>query len=327
MKIYEYVDNRRTMYLTIIVISLIALILVTGILTPLIVQLTTGSKINLTVEYFNTRVALPAFALVVLLGICMTLNYFKSQNILIVTGVIIVLSIVSATLNIFGDLWLSASLPIFIFALIATLFKLTKLINLKAPRQSLRNASPHVIHLGIMLILIGVVLSTTLAYEDTKSLTPGSSWDLKKYTIKVKAVTQDKDSYSTFYLIDLEIYKDGNFLDQTTMKLSYDMRWIDMFEQGYSKAYIKRLPSEDLFIAIKGLTPGHGTGIVTLYAKVSPAISLIWIGLLVMAAGIGIIAGIERVPVIVPEVKVKKKDIKSKYEARFQAELRKRGKK
>lgn len=317
------------MYLTIIVLSLIALILVLGLLTPLIVQLIAGTKLNLSPEYFNIRVALPVFALVVLLAICMTLNYFEIRKIVIVAGIAILLSIASLAIRIFNDPWLDAALPVFLFALAASIFKVAKLINLKAPRQSLRAISPHLVHLGLMLILIGVVLSTTLAYEATKPLGVGDTWDFKKYAIKVTDIKQYNDSFSMAYQVDLDIQKEGRALDRTSMKLVYDTRWIELFEQGYSKVYINRMPEEDLFIAIRGLSGAQG--IVNLYAKTSPAISAIWIGLIVMAIGIAIIAGIDRVPAPAPEIapkrKARKKDLGAKYEAKLQAELRKRGKK
>lgn len=322
---YDYLDSSRVMYLTIIVLSLIALILTIGLLTPLITQLTTGAKLNLTPEYFNIRVALPVFALVVLLSICMTLNYFKIRMIIGVIGITILLSIASFSMKLFGDPWLDITLPIFILALAASLFKATKLIiinfNSKAPKQALRLISPHLIHIGLMMILIGVVLSTTLSYEDTKTLRVGDSFGFKKYIIKVMDIKQYNDSFSTIYQVDLDIYREGKFLDRANMKLIYDMRWIEMFEQGYSKVYINRMLEEDLFIAIRGLSSAEG--IVSLYVKISPAISAIWSGLIVMAIGMAIIASIDRVPAL--EVRVKKRDFRAKYEAKFQAELKKRG--
>ncbi len=316
MDFYDYLSSRWVMYLTIVVLCLIALILTLGLLTPIIIQLTAGAKLNLTPEYFNIRVAPAVFALALLLAICLFLNHFEKRKLVGVAMASIAFSLASFLFKLFNDPWLNITLPIFLLALAASIFKV--IVNLLKTRR-LRTVSPHLIHFGLMLILIGVVLSTTLSTEETKTLAIGDSWDFNRYRIELIDIKEDSNSYSIIYEVVLNIYKEGRLLDQASLKLIYDLRWIDIFEQGYSKVYINRLLEEDLFLAIRGLSLDQGR--VNLYAKISPGISAIWSGILIMAAGIAIIAIIDRAQVM----PMKMRDLKSKYEAKFKRELRKRG--
>jgi cytochrome c biogenesis factor len=309
MNFYDYLNSQRVRYLTIAVLCLIALILTLGLLTPIIIQLATGARLNLTPDYFNLRLAPAVFALTLLLAICLLLNRLEKRKIGALAIAAILLSIASFAFKLFKDPWLNITLPIFLLALAASIFKLIK-------TRKLRALSPHLIHFGLMLILIGVVTSTTLSIEEIKTLAIGDSWSLKNYRIELIDIEQNSNSnsYSTIYEVVLNIYKEGRLLDQARLKLIYDIRWKDVFERGYSKVYINRMLEEDLFLAIRGLSLNQDR--VNLYAKISPLISMIWSGIIIMVIGIAIIVLIDRGSVEVPEMR----DLRMKYEVKFQRE-------
>ncbi len=308
MSIDDYLNDHNVMLATIVVLSIIAIILFIGLITPLFISATGGGEVRLDATYFNARTAIPTLLLLILLGLCLMLRYFKGERLIAAIAIVIVATVICIIANPFKDFYLNASLPALGFGLVGAVYKIYRAINPKSIKTTLRGVSPHLIHLGLILILLGVAISTTSNVDGTRELQEGDSWNFQDYAIAVTELDEIQKRTSFERIIYFDVYKDGKLIDQGQAKMVYDMNW----GQWQSIVYTKRGVTEDLYIALKGVSPPT----VSLYARVVPMINFIWGGLIVMASGIALVTCTDYM------MKPKVKDVKRKYEEKLQDELR-----
>ena len=161
----DLVNSSNLMLAAVLTMLLLAALITVGMLTPLIVRLTTGVEMGMTPEYFNNRSALPTAALVILLTMYLLYGYFGAKRTLFVGGLTVAMSIAFVFLSPFGNLPLDVSVPIVSMGLVATFYKIYMSLQRDSNMMKLRGVSAHVIHLGIILILIGIVASSNLKVD------------------------------------------------------------------------------------------------------------------------------------------------------------------
>ncbi|MDI6888570.1 MAG: cytochrome c-type biogenesis CcmF C-terminal domain-containing protein [Methanocellales archaeon] len=308
MNVDDYLNDRNVFLATIIVLSIIAIVLFIGLITPLFISATGGGEVRLEAGYFNVRTIIPTLSLLILLGLCLMLRYFKGEKLIAAIATATAATVICIIVNPFKDFYLNASLPVLVFGLAGGVHKIYRAINPKSIKASLRGVGPHLIHLGLILILLGAVVSTTSNVEGTRELQEGDSWNFHDYTISVIRLDHIQKRVSLERIVYFDIYKDGKLIDRGQTKMVYDMNW----GQWQSIVYTKRGVTEDLYIALKGVSPPT----VSLYARVVPMINFIWGGLIVMASGIALVTCTDYV------MKPKIKDVKRRYEERLREELR-----
>ncbi|MGM0770948.1 MAG: hypothetical protein ACQESU_04995 [Halobacteriota archaeon] len=161
----DLVNSSNIMFATVLTMLFLAALITLGMLTPLVVRLTSGVEMGMSPEYFNNRSALPTAALVLLLTMCLLYGYFGSRKTLFIGGFTVAISIAFAFLSPFGNLPLDVTVPIVSMALVATFYKIYISIQRDSNIMKLRGVSAHLIHLGIILILIGIVASSNLKVD------------------------------------------------------------------------------------------------------------------------------------------------------------------
>ncbi len=285
--------NRNTMLMTVAVFLLLATIITMGMLTPLIAKLTTGVELSLEPSYFNNRSAIPVAALVLLLSTCMLTGYAERKYIVPIVGISAFVSILFAVFSPFGNTPMDISLPILIVALMATFYRI--IVIYKNNRNNscftnIRKISAHLIHIGILLILLGIVLSSNMKVESSQILNTGEvvNFEGQHYQLKVNGI----DSYysgepfrnypASIYTseIDFDIYKNGNYFKSGQVKYITDFKW----GQTYTTTYINRGLTEELFIAPRAIDEENGK--IDLYMRTVPFINCLWCGIYLMAIGI-----------------------------------------
>ena len=317
MNIEEYLNEKKVMMATILVLSILTIITFIGLMTPLWVRFTTGAEVGLVPQYFNKRTVLPTMIFVLLLGVCVLLKYFESRNILIVVGVVVLATVVSVIVS--PDIYVGLLAPVLVFALIATGYKMWRAINLKSTKATLRGISPHLIHLGVVMILLGTIISTTTVTEGSRVVGIGDAVKFQQYTIRVTGMDNFFEGTpfggnpgSVFVSqVTFDVYKNDGLIDRGEIRFNTDLIW----EQSFTFHYINRMLLEELFVAARFVDVERG--VVDLYIRTVPMINLVWGGMVIMAVGITILMGVEW------STKKPKKDIKKKYEKQLQEELKK----
>ncbi|WP_201770315.1 hypothetical protein [Methanococcoides methylutens] len=171
----DLVNSSNIMLAAVLTMLLLAALITVGMLTPLIVRLTTGVEMGMSAEYFNNRSALPTAALVVLLTMGLLYGYFDAKRTLFVGGFTVAISIAFAFLSPFGNLPLDVTVPVVSMALVATFYKIYMSLQRDSRAMKLRGVSAHVIHLGIILILIGIVASSNLKVDGSSVVSMDSA--------------------------------------------------------------------------------------------------------------------------------------------------------
>uniref|UniRef100_UPI00272E1932 cytochrome c-type biogenesis CcmF C-terminal domain-containing protein n=1 Tax=Methanococcoides sp. TaxID=1966350 RepID=UPI00272E1932 len=278
------------MLASVLTMLLLAALITLGMLTPLVVKLTTGNEISMGAEYFNDRSAIPTAALVVLLTTGLLYGYFGAKKALLVTGLTVLLSLVFAFISPFGNLPLDVTVPLTGMAVVATFYKMYMAMERGSWILKLKGISAHVIHLGILFILIGIVASSNMQVEGSDIVTmdyPGH-FEGQNYIVSVTDMHSvfegspykqyPGSSYATHVTFD--VYKKGAYFDSGQVKYITDFKW----GQTFTTTYVDRGVFEELFIAPKALNESSGE--VSLYVRTVPFITFIWGGLFLMIAGI-----------------------------------------
>ena len=297
--IEKIVTPKNTMLATVLVFALLTVLLTIGMLTPLIAKLTTGVEMSLDAQYFNNRSALPTAALVVLLTLCLLIGYFDVKTSSIIAGASVAASIIFAIISPFNNTPIDITVPLVSVALAATLYKMWRSIDKKSTFKTMRGISAHIIHFGILLILIGVVISTNTKVEEsgTLSIDTLSTFADQHYSIKITSITsgyegsmfQNYPGSSYVTNVNFDVYKKNKFFDSGHVKYITDFKW----GQTYTTTYIKRGLYEELFIAPKAVDEENSR--VNLYVRTVPFMTVLWSGMYLMAIGIIILGATEHI--------------------------------
>ncbi len=321
-RINGIINFSNTILATVFLMVLLSLLLLVGLLTPLIFRLATGAEMSLDADYFNARTAIPTLILVILLNICALLVYAGPLKALAVAAGGIFLSAISYIVSPFSNVILDVSIPILGVAtgalIISMLYSGTGVYRGSASgvsdlKMKVRKLGPHVIHLGVVLILLGVVISSGAKVEESGEFSLDVEGTLEKQNYIIK-ITQ-MDSYyegapynnypASSYVTDIyfDIYSGNEYFDTGHVRYITDFKW----GQSYTTTYIHRSISEEIFIAPRAIDVADEK--VSLYVRTVPFISFVWIGMVLLGIGISMI--------LLAEKKLKLKEVRNSSELKI----------
>lgn len=288
----DIITVRSTMLATVFLLVLLAALITMGLLTPFIVRVSTGKEILLDAAYFNMRAALPVLFLVLLMITCLLIGAAGKKGAFAVLGLGIAGSLLSLFFSPFSSFSVNISFPLLAAALFSVVYRL---FSFRGKRErtlkgTLRKISPHIVHLGAVLLLIGIVFSSNMSLEDSAVLSPGEevTFPSMGYTVHVTNITSGFEGapfggYSgSAYAstINFDIYRGEKFFDSGQIKYITDIKW----KQSYSETFIHRGLLEELFIAPKYVDLKARK--VDLYIRSVPFMTSLWGGFFVMVFGI-----------------------------------------
>ncbi len=288
-KLSDVLTVRSTIFATVSVLVLLAALITMGLLTPFILRVSTGEEILLDAAYFNLRAALPTLALVMLLTLCLLLGSAGKKEALLALGLGVAGSVLSVAFSPFSSLPVNISFSLLAVALFAVMYRLLSSKE-KTLKGTLRRAGSHIIHLGVVLLLVGILFSTNMNLEDSAVVPVGEAGTFKSmgYSVYVTNITSGIEgapygSYpgsayvSTVYF---DVYRWGQPFDSGQVRYISDFKW----EQSYTETYIHRGLLEELFIAPKSVDTKTQT--VELYVRKVPFMTSLWGGFYLMVLGI-----------------------------------------
>ena len=140
----------------------------------------------------------------------------------------------------------------------------------------------YIVHIGIILLAIGVVGSSFYNTENEAILKPGESMTIGNYTLTYES----KDSYDTeskqVDTTTLSVYNHGKLIGQLTPEKYFSFG----YEQTVSEVAIRTSLFEDLYVILVGWEEDDATAFKVL---VNPLVAWIWIGGIVVVLG-GLVA-------------------------------------
>ncbi|MCK5559454.1 MAG: cytochrome c biogenesis protein CcsA [Thermoplasmata archaeon] len=131
-------------------------------------------------------------------------------------------------------------IPLVFLMIIAAIFKIVKSINRKSIRATLKAISPHIIHIGVALIILAYGASQTMVVEGNERLRVGDTMEVGDYKIKLIEIkieenTGDLDSneyWDTWY-VTVEIYKNNEFVQEGYLEMTYGYSLINYYNNLY----------------------------------------------------------------------------------------------
>jgi cytochrome c-type biogenesis protein CcmF len=265
----DLINDKNLMFLTLILLT------ITTIVTLLLlIMAIDGTDRN----QFDTKVGLFAMIGIVVLTVCLVWKYLGVKTtliLLILTGAI---SIVLGAL--FQNNWIvSTTMPFLILATGASMYKIVKSINIKSLRGSINGIAPHVVHLGVVFILIGFVASNFLVIEEDITLVlNGQSEKVGEYDLRM---IEGSYSPGDSIFVTVEILRDGNKIGEAKPgAMVIEQQW-------RNEISVRGTPTEDVYLTyVDARVLDNTVTSVDLEVKILPLMSLLWLGMWLLAIGI-----------------------------------------
>jgi len=261
-----------------------------GTLFPIISEAVRGTKITVSAPFFNTIILPIGLALILLTGICPLISWRKAsmsnftKNFVIPSAVFVIafLILFIAGIRDFYSL-MAVSLSIFVIATIVLEFYRGTAARMKYNNENLfvglknlifkyrRRYGGYMIHIGMMIVFIGITGTTAFKVEKETVLREGDSMTIKNYKLTFLGTDNFQTPLAEKFIATLRIEKDGENIGIATPSKEYHY----LQEQTTTEVSIISSFREDLYIILAG---GDNTGAVNIKAKVNPLVGWIWWG-------------------------------------------------
>lgn len=246
-----------------------ALVLTAGLTVPLIEKLTGGAAEPLPPEFFNLYSLPLVLVLLALAALCTLIPLVRFLLPLALGMGALALGLYTLR----PDVYLAALLPVTLFASLAS--GLGLLLDLR--KGAFRGY--HLIHLGVAILLLGVVLSSALAQEGGVAYQYPQEVGVKKrvlgHVLELEDLVVEEDSQE----VVLGIYRDGELVGMAAPR----------HEEGrygpYPRTAIVRMPTYDLYLSFHGAVAHQGGVLVPLDVRVIPFPNLLWAGIVIASLG------------------------------------------
>lgn len=297
----DAVLSRETSFLTqnvIFVVIMAATFL--GTIFPSISELVMGDKISLNAPYFN-RVNGPIFfVLLLLMGAAPLLAWRRSAPETLRSNFSIPL--IATLLSVPALYALGNRQPAGFIGFAALVFVFAGIVQeyvrgVRARRQATGEALPaalvnlvrrngrryggYVVHIGVLLIALGIIGNEFYQHEDQANLKVGESIAIANYTLTYRGLTPDQGPNYIEYTAQLDLARNGKPLGQILpTKNLYNKNQ----EQPMTEVGLRPGPLEDVYVVLAGFDNMGETASFKVY--VNPLMSWMWIGGAVIILGV-----------------------------------------
>ncbi len=259
-----------------------------------------GKKISVGAPYFNSIFPVPIVMIYLLLGVGPLLNW-KKHNVSLLKKPLLNIAIVSVLLSLLAS-WLLGTFYIWVVSglILACWVSLTSAYNLSLitkHKKSLYNKLKSlkrstigmtIAHLGAVVLLMGVVLTSYYSVEKDLRMAVGDEKRIADLNFKMEKVEQQEKENYLATIVTFSVSKNENHL----IYLKPEKRTYFARRQVMTEADINASLSKDIYIALgEPLDKQSQVWSVRIYVKVF--IRLIWLGAIFMALG-GIISLLDK---------------------------------
>jgi cytochrome c-type biogenesis protein CcmF len=297
----SYLSRESTFLFNNVVLLALAFSTLFGTIFPILSELVTGKKITVGQPFFN-MVNTPLFLFLFLLtGLCPLIGWRKAsadnlkKNFLI-PGVATLIGAVLLIVLGFREVYpvIAFSLSIFVIVTIISEFNRGTKARMKLTGETALTAFPrliikmrrryggYIVHLGMIIIVIGITESSAYKIEEQATLDKGETMKVGDYELRYDSFKNYKKWNRDIYAATLTVFKNGENLGE----ISPERRYYTNAEQPTTEVSIRSTLLEDLYIIMPGVTDKEQ---ITLSVTINPLLIWIWIGSTLMMLG-GILA-------------------------------------
>ncbi|MCL7413032.1 MAG: cytochrome c biogenesis protein CcsA [ANME-2 cluster archaeon] len=266
--------------LTTVLFLMLSAVLFTGLSYSLILDIF-GSGMAISIELFNDWSYPLTILLLVTMGLCMFGASYRRLAIVLAA----ILLLVFTGLDVTHDIYDNISVAVIIFATLAGLYRISRSAVVKAPAGArLRSASPHLVHLGIAVMLIGVLMSTYYTGETVYFRSFNEKKSVGDFEIELVnlafPVSHEHYAATLTKIGTYTIYRKNGSIIATG-----DASFAEKEGEYITQPFIYNGLLSDVRITYQGI--GTTTPIFISFAniKVVPGMTVIWGGCLLILAG------------------------------------------
>lgn len=295
----------------------LTLIILWGTLWPVISEAINGEKSSVPEAFFNKVVIIPGLLLLFLTGAGpiiswkkITANNFRRLFVFplligLVGGALTwgFLALIGYTFPLYSVLCSFAA----VFVLVAICAEFYRGAKLRAKRQETsffnglnlliqrnkRRYGGYIIHIGIVILYIGIMGSKGYFQLESRSMTLGESMEVGEYQLTMRdSFQKDYANYRRTTVV-FDVAKDGKQIGSMEPARHFYYR-VGQGEQDTIESAIRHFGVNDLYVALGNIPPDiKAGGVVNVQVYHNPLVGVVWIGIAVMVLG-GIVAMAER---------------------------------
>src|SRR5436309_2846770 len=287
----SFVSRARTFLFNNLILVGAAFTVLWGTLFPIISEAVRGVKITVGPPFFNQIMVPIALALVTLAGICPTIAWRRASPLKLMEKIQIPFwSLVGGAVALYlagvRDIYAIVAFSLGVFVITTTVMEFfwgarsrQKVTGqkfgpalLSLVDRNKRRYGGFVVHLGFILILIGVTGSSAFRQEATASIKRGESFSVGRYRMLFEDTVSRDSPNAEFMGVRLSIF-DG---ERGVGTLVPGQNFYKAGQNPSTEVAIHYTLREDLYTILTGFDPHEGRA--TLKAYLNPLINWIWIG-------------------------------------------------
>jgi cytochrome c-type biogenesis protein CcmF len=296
----DAVLSRETSFLTQnVIFMLLAFATIVGTLFPVISELLLGNKIAVSAPYFQ-KVNGPIFvALIILMGCCPLVAWRRSGAATLVRNFAIPLSVMVLSIPLMylignrsiGGVVGVASLAFAFAGIIQEYVRGVQarqsstgealpvaLVNLV--QRNGRRYGGYIIHLGVLLVALGIIGNEFYQSEGQANLKVGESITVANYTLVYRGMTMVRGPNYTDYVATMDLNRGDRASGQVTPEeIIYDKNQ----DQPMSHVGLRPGPIEDVYTVLAGFEANGTTASFKVF--INPLMSWMWVGGVVIILG------------------------------------------
>ncbi|MGH7851724.1 MAG: heme lyase CcmF/NrfE family subunit [Thermodesulfobacteriota bacterium] len=271
-----------------------------GTIFPIMSEALTGNKILVGSPYFN-RVNVPiALVLIFLMGVGPLISWRKASRENLMKNFMIPLVTGAVTAGVLIALGVREVYAILSYAfcafVTATVFtEFFRGVSVRSGRgenpalafvrlvsRNKRRYGGYIVHIGVVLIVIGITSSSVFVTEKQATLTKGQSLELGGYTLTFQGIEQYTNDAKNATVAKLEGYKNGKPIGPVSPEKNVYKYEGNRDINQETEVALRSTFTDDLYVILMS----YGTdGTATIRVMVNPMVSWIWAGGVVLLIG------------------------------------------
>jgi cytochrome c-type biogenesis protein CcmF len=268
-----------------------------GTTFPVLSEAVTGTKISVSAPFFN-RVNVPiALALLMLTGAGPVLSWKRAtasalkRNFLLPVFMGVLVTLVGLPLGLHG---VYPIVCVFGSAFVLTTIVMEFARGIQARKEAEEGPAPmavvhlvqknrrryggYIVHLGIVMIFVGVLGSSVFQKEAHAPLRTGETLTIGPYALTLRGIEEKTERNAIKTRASLDVTREGKSMGVAhPAKAMYTKS-----QQPMTEVEIRPTPAEDLYLILGGV---NEDGTTSIQAYINPLVSLIWVGGVVMVLG------------------------------------------
>jgi cytochrome c-type biogenesis protein CcmF len=145
-------------------------------------------------------------------------------------------------------------------------------------QKNKRRYGGYIVHLGVVLIFIGVLGSSVFQKEAHAPLMKGQDLTIGPYTLTLLGIQEKQVANAMHTRAELHVQREGKRLD--TMYPAKAMYFKG--QQPMTEVALLQTPAEDLYVILGGV---NEDGSASIQSYINPLVSLVWLGGVIMVLG------------------------------------------